>query len=480
MTKTDELVWAKLKPLYDALEFKPLPKQMGAICSRKTRNLFVGGVGAGKSLTGAMFAVPRVMIPSTDPMQDLAHYWLVGETYEVPRMEFNFIVKALDKLGIPMEGLSQPKDGSHEVTIPGVSKIKTKSWTKKEGLRSIPVQGMLVCEAGLLPFDVWHLHLRDRLERVHGSWAFWCGTIEGSGVYYKEMQRRVIEESAEPDWFGESMASWDNTYRYPKGIEDPDIQKLRDETPEDIFQEKYAAIPRAVAALVYREFTHKWHVYAEKNREKLWDKHRPVYLFVDPAGIYAQNAVQMRGEDIDIIDEIHGEHWTTQDSIREAVSREWWPNVEFVVIDKHAYEEARLDWAGRDLIWKVLKEEPRSVHSRHLPISAGIQLVRSKLHSGAFEESEVKNLWNYQGKPGVARLRVAARCEHTIYEFAEGYKRKKLKSGVYSPDEIVKRDNHHCSAIAYGLAEMFNYQPRSSTSARVKVPYVDSRPVPVW
>jgi hypothetical protein len=273
------------------------------------------------------------------------------------------------------------------------------------------------------------------------------------------------------------MASWDNTYRYPKGIEDPDIQKLRDETPEDIFQERYAAKPRAVAALVYREFTHKWHVYAVP---RWWDKHRPVFLFVDPAGGYALNAAQMRGENIDIIDEVHGEHWTTEDSIREAVSREWWPNVEFVVIDKHAYEEAWRNWAGKALIWEVLGEEPKPVHSRHLPISAGIELVRSKLHSGAFEEDETDNVWQFQGKPGVARLRVAAHCEHTINEFGDGYKRKKLKSGVYSPDEVVKRDNHHCSAIAYGLAELFNYVPRDKHSARPRIPYVDDRPTALW
>ncbi|NIN65401.1 MAG: hypothetical protein GTO63_12030 [Anaerolineae bacterium] len=476
MAEIADRVWAKLKPLYDELKFDPLPKQKQVLCNQGDRTMMVGGVGAGKSLTAAMYAVPRVMLPSTDPYQELAHYWLVGQTYEVPRMEFNYIVKHLEKLEIPMEGLSRPKDGRYEVTIPGVSKIETKSWTKKEGLRSIPVQGMLVCEAGLLPYDVWHMHLRDRLERVADSWCFWCGTIEDAGVFYKEMVRDVVIEQSLDGWFGVSMATWENTHKYPKGIEDPRIQRLRDETPEDIFQERYAAIPRAVAALVYREFAHKWHVYLEP---KWWDKHRPVYLFVDPAGVYALNAVQMRGENIDVIDEIHGEHWTTEDAIREAVSREWWPKVSFVLVDKHTYEEAWLNWAGRALIWKVLDEEPKPVRSKHVGISDGIELVRSKLHSGAFEEDELDRVWHFQGKPGVARLRIAAQCEHTIYEFAQGYKRKKLRSGMYSPDEVVKADNHHCSAIAYGLAELFGLARRKARAKKVYVPYVDSRPTVV-
>jgi len=203
-------------------------------------------------------------------------------------------------------------------------------------------------------------------------------------------------------------------------------------------------------------------------------------LTVDPAGVYAGNALQVRGDHIDAIDELHGVHWTTEDTIREAVSRPWWGNVDHVVIDAHTYKEASLIWQGGG-IWQTLGEEPKPVHSQHVPVSAGIELVRTKLHSGTYDPEEIKpeEVWTFQQKPGVAKLHVAAHCTNTIYELSEGYKRKKLRSGEYSPNEVVDRDNHHCAAIAYGLVDLFGFLPKAKTS-KVYVPWVDSRPAAMW
>jgi hypothetical protein len=469
--------WEGVKGVYHAIGFSPLPKQEEVLKSEYPYNLFVGGVGAGKSLTAAMYAAPRFCLRSTVPRIKKARYWIVGENYELPRAEFTYIRDSLTEWGVPLTNVSEPRDGRWQMEVEGISTIETKSWTNPESLHSVPVQGMLVVEAGLLPHDIWHLRLVGRLTRVPGAWCMWSGTLEEAGSFYKEMVRRVVIDKDEPDWFGVSMATWENVAIYPGGLEDPVIEDLRRTTPEDIFQERYGATPRQVAALVYREFTHKWHVYA---REAWWDENRPVYVFVDPGGVYAVNAVQRVGDDVNVIDEIHAEHWTSPDVIREAVGRPWWDNVEFVVMDSQTYDEAKLSWQG-GFHWERLDAQPKPVRWQKVGLDDGIEAVRRKLHSGDFDVAETKpeTVWDFHGKPGVARLHIAAHCKNTIFEFSEGYKRKKVRSGEYSPDEVVDRDNHHCAAIAYGLVNMFGVAKRPAKS-KVFVPWVESRPMTWW
>ncbi|MFX1300896.1 MAG: hypothetical protein ACFFDE_08125, partial [Promethearchaeota archaeon] len=318
----------------------------------------------------------------------------------------------------------------------------------------------------------WHNRLRNRLERVPNSWCLWSGTIEEAGTFYKSMVNDVVVEKKLPRWFGVSIASWENVFRYPGGYDDPDIQELIATTPPDIFQERYAAVPKQVAALVYQEASFARHVGYHP-----FDKHRPVFLAIDPGGVYAVDVAQILGDNVYLIDEIHGEGWTSEDIIREAVKRPWWSKVGFGVIDV-TQDEARKYWRGEAEIWKSVEAEPVPIHSRKVAVEDGIELVRSKLHSGKFDRDKTpeEDVWEFQGKRGVARLHIDSGCKHTIEELTSGYRRKRLASGMYSPTEVVDRDNHHMAALAYLLADLSGYVFRRP-KARQKLRWRDSRPI---
>ena len=470
-----EEVWPLLEErVYKPIGFDPLPKQKPLLCSEYRNNIFVGGVGAGKSLTAAMFAFPRVQSVPLKGAGEIPQYWLVGETLDIPRIEFGYLYDALAEYGLPVKDASTPTEGKHVLKIPGLCQIETRSWTNWDSLHGRPCQGILVCEAGLLNARVWHERLRGRLARVPGSWVLMCGTLEDSGQFFKDLVRSVVVENNKPNWFGVSMATWENTHVYPGGMEDPEIQLLRESTPPDIFMERYGAIPKAVAALVYREFTHTYHVGRYK-----FDRNRPVWIWIDPAGGYALNAVQRHGQHTYIIDEVHIEPGNTERVIEEAVGRPWWGNVEYGVIDA-TQTDPRAVWT-QGYIWPTIEAKPVPLRYKKVPVEAGIELVRTQLHSGIYDRGKVaaEDIWDFQGRRGVALLHVDAGCTHTIEEFTQGYKRKQLASGEYSDKDVVKKNDHHMDCIRYGLADMLGFSVSARPSARKVREWIDSRPISV-
>jgi hypothetical protein len=449
-----------LKKVYAQVGFAPLQKQWELLTKTERFLIFVGGTGAGKSITVAQYAWPRVTVPSQLPNIPKSQYWIVAENYGLTKWEFTYIAEALSAAGVPItDGPHRPQDGSWTMEIMGVSEVKTKSWTNPESLHAEPVQGMLICEAGLLTQDIWDLRLRPRLSRYPGSWCLWSGTLEEAGTYYKDMVRRVVQDNSLANWSGVSMATWENTVVYPGGLQHPEIQDLLATTPADIFMERYGAIPRQVSGLVYPEFDHTHHVV-----DFQWDKHQPVYLGIDPGGVYAVDVIQLRDDEIDYIDEIHVEQWATEDVIRQAVNKEWWPNVSSQIIDVTQKEQQDIWSNPRRAIWKELKKTPRPVRFQKVPVAAGIELVRSKLHSGRYSRDQRDSSWEFQGKRGVSKLRIHPKCQHIIEEMSRGYKYRKLRSGEYSTEPIAV-NNHHCDALAYLLAHLIGYTHRPTESS---------------
>lgn len=467
-----DAAWTVLEPFYKAVGFDPLSKQKLLLCSEQRFNIFVGGVGAGKSYTTAYFAALSVLSKPLPGAEREPRYWLVGESLDIPKPEMQFLMDILTEYGMELKDVSTPTEGRWKFRVPGVCLVETRSWTNWDSLHGRAIQGMLICEAGLLPFRVWHERLRARLSRVRGSWCLMSGTLEDAEPFFKELVRDVVVENNKPGWFGVAMATWDNTHIFPKGLEDPEIQELKETTPPDIFMERYGAIPKTLAALVYREFAFKHHVGIYR-----FDKHQPVYLWIDPAGGYALNAVQRHGMHTYIIDEIHIEPGNTERVIEEAVKRQWWNKVEYGVIDA-TQTEARAIWE-HGYIWEALEKDPIPLRYKKVPVEPGIELVRTQLHTGIYDHGEtpVEATWLHDGRRGISLLHLDARCTETIREFTLGYRRKKLASGLYSDRDIVKRDDHHMDCIRYGLAEMLGFSASARASARaVEREYVDSRP----
>ena len=470
-----DVLWRDAKVLYEAigLDAEKIPKQRDIICALHAYRyvLLCGGVGASKSFTAAQAAWPRMLEPAMHGAEPTPRYWLVGENFDIPRTEFDYILQAFHDFGVPVPVINSPKEGRWEMKVPGVCLVETKSWTNPDSLHSRPVQGMIICEAGLLPANMWYERLRPRLGRVPGSWVIMAGTLEDSGPFFKDLVRDVVIEQKVSNWYGRSIATWENVFTYPSGLENEEIKELRRTTPPDIFKERYGAIPKAVAALVFREFSHTFHVGDYK-----FDKHRPVYLGIDPAGIYAVNAFQVHGRDVYIVGEVHLDPGTSERAIEEVVGRPWWKNVTHGVMDA-TQVEPRETWTS-GAIWDALEKEPVPIRHQKVSVEGGIELIRSFLHSGSYDKEETppEDIWEFQGKSGVSRLHVDASCTNTIFEFAEGYRRKKLRSGEYS-EEVVKRHDHHVDLTRYFLADQFGFTAPSRPAARaVARRWRDSRP----
>ncbi len=187
--------------------------------------------------------------------------------------------------------------------------------------------GILGCEAAQLPASVF-LRLRGRIAERRG-WLWLSGTFEGSRGWYADKFRAwQLVERADARAF--SIPSWENRAIYPGGREDPEIADLEAMFPPDLFMERFGGVPCPPSTLVFREFNPRVHMSNNARASGL-----PVELAIDPgyAGAYAVLAIEQRGPEVAVIDEVYLRRRVAGDVIAACRERPWWPQVRGSVID---------------------------------------------------------------------------------------------------------------------------------------------------
>ncbi len=124
--------------------------------------------------------------------------------------------------------------------------------------------GILGCEASQLDIETFY-RLRGRCAPKRG-WLFLGGTFEGSLGWYPQMFT-AWASGAEKDARAYSLPSWTNVHLYPGGMNDPEIQKLKEFSSDDFFMERIQGKPSPPRGLVFPEFRPDIHV-AEVEYEK--------------------------------------------------------------------------------------------------------------------------------------------------------------------------------------------------------------------
>ena len=406
--------------------YQPFPEQRPIHASRATVLQIVGAEGAGKSQVTANEVTACV------PWAKLVY--LIGETYDSPRREFEYLRNNLIVLGALDHGdASTPKMGQWAMTTRTGCEIKTLS--AREGASSVIATGtepdiFCLCEAGILgSYSVLTAAVR-RATRARGR-VILSGTLKDDFGWYAALVDELTPKGN--PWRGEtfSLPAWANTELYPRGRDDPEIQRLEALLPDNEFQRTIAAKRVPSPALVFPEFSYAKHVH-----DCPYDPRLPVTVWVDPGyfpSAYAVLAVQFHGAEVWQIDEIYLNHHTHEQVIALARRREWWPNVERSVIDfagrqHHAQKSAAEIWLAETGI------RPRS---QPVGVLDGISRHRSFLEP-------------------TPRLFHDPRCTGTLSEYKQ-YKRRTDRDGNPTSDEPIDADNHTMKAIAYGLVDKFGF-----------------------
>ena len=422
--------------LFEKVGFDPTPEQRVILESRFRFNLVAGGEQAGKSVVASKYLLSRFA-----DTEDKGLYWLVAADYERTRAEFEYLLQDFSMLGILKEA-SKRVDPGYLVLADG-TRIETKSAKDPRTLAMRAPNGILGCEASQLDIETF-FRLRGRCAPKRG-WMFLSGTFEGSLGWYPQMFT-AWASGADTDARAYSLPSYTNRHLYPGGASDPEILRLKEVSSDDFFMERIEGKPSPPKGLVFTEFRPDAHV-----KEVTYEQGEPIHLWMDPgyAGGYAVEVVQIKGEQICVIDEIYEQGLVTEEIIDIAQSRPWWPDVQFGVIDVAGNQHQAM--AAPAEVW--LDRTGVYFSSQKVKINEGTERLKGWL--------------KIDPKTHAPRIVFSPRCIGLLSEFGsapnpfdgqtKAYRWKTDRDGNVVGDVPEDKYNHGIKALIYGLIDRFGY-----------------------
>jgi hypothetical protein len=206
------------------------------------------------------------------------------------------------------------------IQFPGGGFLQVKSADAK--LRSAGLDHVVIDEAAFIDGNLWDYVIRPMLLEGQGSADFLSST-NGRNWFWKLHQQGL--DPNEPDWASWHFTSYDNPLLSRSEIDD-----IRRNTPERVFQQEYLAEFLEDGGAVFRNLTacidksividHERGVYPETSGRVVfgvdWARHG------DYTVIVAIDTVTKRVVDID---RFHQIDWTLQRGRLEAMARRWKP-----------------------------------------------------------------------------------------------------------------------------------------------------------
>ena len=232
------------------------------------------------------------------------------------------------------------------------------------------------------------LRLRGRIAERRG-WLWLSGTFEGSRGWYAE-KFRAWQGAGRPDARAFSIPSWENRALYPGGRDDPEMAELEAMFPADLFMERFGGVPCAPSTLVFREFEPRVHVGPQGRPSGA-----AVELAIDPgyAGAYAVLAIEQRGPDVAVVDEVYMRRHVAGDVIAACRARLWWPRVRGGVIDvagrQHHATPSQIE------VWAALGGI--RLRSHRVPLRSGIDRLRTFLR----DPPAARRAWRWRRSAGI-------------------------------------------------------------------------------
>lgn len=425
--------------IYNLVGYVPTESQFD-IHKDDTRNkLIAGGERAGKSKVNSKELLYHWY--TTPPPVDAkgkknSLYWLLGNDYEACRGEWEHIVEDFQRLEILACPPTKNIDPG-EIKLQDGTSIITKSARYPEKIATVAPDGILICEAAQVDYDVF-MRAKTRLAEKRG-WLCMAGTFEQEdyvGWYRELFELGQSFNNLELKSF--SLPTWTNNFVFPGGRDDPEILKQEAGMTKERFMERFGGVPCPKTGRVVTEFANAIHV-----KPCEFNKDLPVEIAVDPgyAGAYAVLVIQDYKDYIALIDEVYLQGYVTKDIITICKKRDWWDAVSGGAIDIAGKQHQAM--AAPVEVWL---SEGVSLRSRKVNIEDGIDLIRTHLKQHPVT-----------GKPGVL---IDPKCRGFISECGGG-KPPVDGGGIWMRDKNtlrpIERNNHACKALIYYLANKFGF-----------------------
>ena len=433
-------------PVFEIVGFDPTEEQSQILNSGKRFILVAGGEQAGKSMVASKFLLQKFLEDDSPGL-----YWLVAADYERTRAEFEYLSEDFAKLGILAEVTKRVDPG--RIVLADGTRIETKSAKDPRTLAMRAPNGIVGCEASQLDLETFY-RMRGRCA-PKGGWLFLGGTFESSLGWYP--QTFTAWESGVNDAQSFSLPSVSNHHLYPGGRNDPEIRRLEAVSSDDFFMERIEGKPVPPRGLVFNEFRANIHA-----GEIDYIPHEPVHIWIDPgyAGGYALEAVQIIDDHVRVFDEIYETGLVTEEVATIAMTKPWWQDVEYGVIDIAGTQHQAMPAPAE--VW--MANTGLYLASQKVPINDGTERLKSFLKVDPIT--------------GYPKLSIDSKCSGVLSEFgavanpftgqSQAYRWKMDRDGNIVGNVPEDKYNHGVKALIYGLVYHFGYS-YASDRKKIKV-----------
>ena len=365
--------------------------------------------------------------------------WIVAPTYGTSERIFRIL---WDNLIIKHQLPTRRKSLAEQyIEFEWGSIIEGKSAEHAEGLIGAGCDLVIMDECSKMNLKkIWQMYIRPTLSDRKGN-AIFISTPSGYDYFYElyNMAKRHKE------WRSFNSPSWENTYAFPLGKDEPDLIEAASTLSTEAFSQEYGAQFTSMSGRVYADFSRDENV-GYYPYMPLY----PVYLSLDfgyrmPAAVWFQCYRQEKGkgEDwhINIIDElVHVPNLKLSDFIRMIKNKKY--RIQQVFGDPAGYqvqssvgvgESELFHQATGHRVWSLRDKPSRS-------IASGVSHVRSFIKTA----------------DGKRRLHIHNNCTGII-EDLESYRYPERNDGRPLPENPLKDgySEHGADALRYGLINKF-------------------------
>ena len=403
-----------------------------------------GGERSGKSYNAVALAGKKL---PPNKYQEQRLYWIIGPDYVSGRAEFRYLYDTYRALGL-VERASMPESPTSRWTMELTTneRWETKTSADVRKLASFTIWGALIVEANSQSAEVWP-KIRGRLAEKRG-WCIISGTFENTSEWFVDLYDKWSTPNGERA-SSYSLPTWANSVAFPGGEQDEEIVALRNSTPTEWFEERYAGIPTKPSNLVVPEFEYAKHASDQWELDPAF----PVELAIDPAKhTYAVAFVQKLGDRALVLDAIYKHGWIAQSIIPLAMKHPLWP-----------YVKLNTGWAGAIDIAGFA--EPGTISQAELwRTMAGIELYAKK-----YPEMETINAVRYALADNRLRFRNLGNESYNglalepLAEFRLWRKRTITDAGEVG--QPIDRNNDFIKALGYWWLWRFGQAPKPPRGA---------------
>jgi hypothetical protein len=350
-------------------------------------------------------------------LQNPGIYWIVAPTYRqakdiywreiVPKYTPKEIIKKMNDTDLMVE-----------LKAPGgkVSQIFLKGADNPDRLRGARVDGLILDEAAFMKPFVWH----DILEPIiaeSGGWVTFISTPKGFNWFYDLAEHAKNTKN----WEYFHFTCYDNPY-FPKH----ELDRLKDETPENTWAQEYEAMFTKNAGLVFSEFDTAVHVIKIDQPKPEWVKYRSIDFGQTNPTAVLWIGVDIEG-DIYVYDELYRTNLYTSELAHLINAKS--PDYYTATYGDSAAAQSIKDLGEHGIF--ILPTSKERGASRENYVMAGIE--------------KLKQLLKINKETGKPKLFVASHCQNLIDEFLsyEWDTLKKEQEGDKNKPEKPKKVNDH-------------------------------------